>query len=72
MKDKFELVYYIVFNALMLTGVIGGLFAMNNNESTTPYIGSFALGFSMTLARFIYNGQHFWNPPELFNKLFKK
>ena len=41
-------------------------------EDTAPYIFSFVIGFLMTLARFIYNGKHFWNPPELFNKLFKK
>ena len=72
MKDKFELIYYIIFNVLMLVGVIGGMFAIDNNDSTAPYIFSFVIGFLMTLARFIYNGQHFWNPPELFNKLFKK
>ena len=73
MKDKFELIYYIVFNVLMLVGLIGmNVVSSIDYEDTAPYIFSFVIGFLMTLARFIYNGKHFWNPPELFNKLFKK
>ena len=64
MKERFELVYYMVFMVLMtggLTiGIIDEIWGYAQFEKYIKYIG---VGFLMTLARFIYNGQHFWNPP---------
>lgn len=64
MKERFEIVYYIVFMILMTGGVGASIYDLtylvNFNDSYLKYIG---IGFLMTLARFIYNGQHFWNPP---------
>ena len=64
MKERFELVYYIVFMILGVGGLGAGII------SEYDYVGSFGdftkyivIGFLMTLARYIYNGQHFWNPP---------
>ena len=63
MKERFELVYYIVFMILLTGGVTAGVLAEIGNGSISNYFGFIAIGFLMTLARFIYNGQHFWNPP---------
>ena len=63
MKERFELVYYIVFMILLTGGVTAGVLAEIGNGSISNYFGFIAIGFLMTLARYIYNGQHFWNPP---------
>lgn len=64
MKERFELVYYIVFMVLMTgglgAGIIDEIWGYAQFEKYIKYIG---VGFLMTLARFIYNGQHFWNLP---------
>jgi hypothetical protein len=64
MKERFELVYYIVFMILMTGGLSAGILEeVVGNGNFEEYVGFIAIGFLMTLARFIYNGQHFWNPP---------
>ena len=64
MKERFELVYYIVFMILMTGGLIGGIiWELDRSSSFSNFIKYIVIGFLMTLGRFIYNGQHFWNPP---------
>ena len=64
MKERFELVYYIVFMILMTGGLTGAiLWELDGSASFSDFIKYFVIGFLMTLGRFIYNGQHFWNLP---------
>ncbi|EJP72358.1 MAG: hypothetical protein NT02SARS_1241 [SAR86 cluster bacterium SAR86B] len=64
MKERFELVYYIVFMILGVGGLIAGIsditVGIAGGDNYFKYVG---IAFLMTLTRFIYNGQHFWNPP---------
>lgn len=63
MKDRFELVYYIVFMILLVGGLSAGIVDEILNANFEYYVKYIGIGFLMTLARFIYNGKHFWNPP---------
>ena len=63
MKERFELVYYIVFMILGVGGLVGGIYQELFAGSITDYVKYIGIAFLMTLARYIYNGQHFWNPP---------
>ena len=64
MKERFELVYYIVFMILGIGGLVVGLIdSFVGIAGYTNYFVYLGIAFLMTLARFIINGQHFWNPP---------
>ena len=72
MKERFELVYYIIFMILGIGGFVVGmydfLFKMYTYDVYEKYFTYFGIAFLMTLARFIYNGKHFWNPPAPYEK----
>lgn len=63
MKERFELVYYIAFMILGVGGLVGGIYEELFHGSLVDYLKYIGIAFLMTLARYIYNGQHFWNPP---------
>ena len=63
MKDRFELVYYIVFMILGVGGLVAGILEELFGCCFDSYVKYIGIAFLMTLARYIYNGQHFWNPP---------
>ena len=63
MKERFELIYYIVFMILLVGGLSAGIVDGILNADFEYYLKYIGIGFLMTLARFIYNGKHFWNPP---------
>ena len=64
MKERFELVYYSLFMILGVGGLINFIvYYVLGNRDYDDFAIFIGIGFLMTLARFIYNGQHFWNPP---------
>ena len=64
MKERFELVYYSLFMILGVGGLINFIvYYVLGNRNYDDFAIFIGIGFLMTLARFIYNGQHFWNPP---------
>ena len=69
MKERFELVYYSLFMILGVGGLINFIvYYVLGNRDYDDFAIFIGIGFLMTLARFIYNGQHFWNPPAPYEK----
>jgi len=69
MKERIELAYYVAFMILGIGGLTAGIFdEISGNAMFENYIKYIVIAFLMTVGRFIYNGQHFWNLPSSIGK----
>ena len=69
MKERIEVVYYVAFMILGIGGITFGIFGeMSGEARLEDYFKYMVIAVLMTVGRFIYNGQHFWNPPSSIGK----